>query len=68
MKPLGALKEQTFTSIEELAQEAYDLNYDLADHPEISGKEFHACEQMCRILENHGIPVERSFAAGRKKQ
>ncbi|MCI7300318.1 MAG: M20 family metallopeptidase [Clostridiales Family XIII bacterium] len=62
MKPLGALKEQTFTSIEELAQEAYDLNYDLADHPEISGKEFYACEQMCRILENHGIPVERSFA------
>ena len=62
MKPLETLKKQIFASIEELAQEAYDLNYDLADHPEVSGKEFHACERMCGILEKHGIPVERNFA------
>lgn len=56
------MKEAIFSSIDKKAEEAFRLNYYLADNPEVSGKEFLACENICALLERHGITVERGFA------
>lgn len=62
MKSLEELKKQVFEDIELFQREAYALNYDLAEHPEVSGEEHYACQQICAILEKHGITVERNLA------
>lgn len=55
-------KEALFKAIEKNAARAYALNYFMADNPEISGREYLACEKFCALLEAHGIEVERGFA------
>ncbi len=61
MKSLEEWKNGVFESIAENRGTALELSCELAEHPEISGEEFHACEAFCEILEARGIPVERHF-------
>lgn len=56
------MKDAIFSSIDKKSEQAFQLNYFLADNPEVSGKEFLACENICNILEEHGIITERGFA------
>ena len=56
------VKDAVFEKIDFLAREAFELNYFLAENPELSGKEYLACEKICALLESHGITVERAFA------
>ena len=56
------VKDAGFEKIDFLAREAFELNYFLAENPELSGKEYLACEKICALLESHGITVERAFA------
>lgn len=61
MKSLEQLRTAVFESIGQLQKEAFDLNYDLADHPENPGEEVYACQQYYSILEKHGIPVVKEY-------
>lgn len=55
-------KRKIISAINENIRQAFDLNYFLADNPEISGKEYIACETICALLEKNGIETERNFA------
>lgn len=55
-------KEKILDAIKEKSGEAFDLNYFLADNPEISGKEYLACEAICALLEKNGIETDLNFA------
>ena len=48
------VKDAVFEKIDFLAREAFELNYFLAENPELSGKEYLACEKICALLESHG--------------
>lgn len=56
------IKDRIFKAIDKNAAQAFELNYFMADNPEVSGKEFMACEKLCGLLEEHGIETEREFA------
>lgn len=56
------IKDRVFKAIDINAELASGLNYFLADNPEVSGKEFMACEKICGLLEERGIATEREFA------
>ena len=45
-----------------LSTEAFQLNYTLADHPEISSHEFESVKRIGQLLETHGLPVTYEFA------
>lgn len=62
MEQMNQLKQLVMDRIDELKQEAFALNCDLADHPELSGEEYESCEKICQLLESHGVPVERKFS------
>lgn len=56
------LTDKIFSAIDKNAGQAFELNYYLADNPEVSGMEFLACEKICTLLERRGIEIERNFA------
>lgn len=62
MENVEKLKQLVANRIDELKQEAFSLNCDLADHPELSGEEYASCEKICKLLESHGVQVERNFS------
>lgn len=42
-------------------QQAWDLNFDIANHPEISGEEFHACAAYIKLCRALGMEVTERF-------
>ncbi|MFS0780265.1 amidohydrolase [Bacillus sp. 1P06AnD] len=40
---------------------AHALNYDLAEHPEVSGEEFESCKKYVNICRDKGMDVEENF-------
>ncbi|WP_346928186.1 M20 family metallopeptidase [Clostridium sp.] len=56
-----SIKEKVLKELKLTKDEVFKLNDYLADNPEISGKEYNSCEEICKVLENHGIEVERKF-------
>lgn len=43
---------------EKFQEEAFDLNFDLADNPELPSQEFRSSKKIIQILKKHGIKVE----------
>ncbi|MGI5872847.1 MAG: M20 family metallopeptidase [Bacillota bacterium] len=48
-------------SIEQLKEKAFVINDYLYKNPELSGKEYLACQKYIEVLNNEGIPVEGNF-------
>lgn len=62
IKTLDELKELFLTELSKIKEVAFDLNYDLAENPEISGKEFETVKKITTILTDNNIKVEKEFA------
>lgn len=62
MTSLNELKELFSKEVSEVKDIAIDFNYDLAEHPEISGQEFETVKKIMAILDDHHIEVEKEFA------
>lgn len=56
------LEAQATSLRQELAKEAYTINYTLAKNPEISSQEFKSAALICDMLEAHGMTVTRELA------
>ena len=56
------LEAQATSLRQELAKEAYTINYTLAKNPEISSQEFKSATLICDVLEAHGMTVTRELA------
>lgn len=56
------IKEELDRGIEKEFQTLVELNDDLADHPEVSGKEFETSAKMTALLKDRGYQVEYPFA------
>lgn len=56
------LEAQATSLRQELAKEAYTINYTLAKNPEISSQEFKSAALICDVLETHGMTVTRELA------
>lgn len=50
--------QQSFIKFE---NEVFQLNYFLANHPEVSGEEYQSCEKIISILKQYGIKVQDNF-------
>lgn len=53
--------EKLLKSIDKFKEEAYALNFDLAENPEISEKEFESSKKIVKLLKKHGIDAELNF-------
>lgn len=62
MGTYAELKQAIDAKIREYHTELTALNDDLADHPEISAKEFETSKKIAALLERHGYAVELPFA------
>lgn len=40
--------------LQKFQEQAWDLNYAIANDPEISGEEFHACERYVKLCRSFG--------------
>lgn len=62
MKTLNELKDLFLKEVSEIKGTVFDFNYDLAEHPEISGQEFETVKKIYAILEDNKIKVEKELA------
>lgn len=53
--------EKLIESMSKFKEEAYNLNYYLAENPEISEKEFNSSRKIVEILNNYGINTTLNF-------
>lgn len=51
--------EQLYHRIDQAAAELCAISDDIFDHPELSGREYHACEVLTAFLERAGFRVEK---------
>lgn len=49
------LEDKLFQDISKVQDEAFKLNYDLADNPELPGKEYESSKKIVEILNKYGI-------------
>ncbi|MBP3815982.1 MAG: M20 family metallopeptidase [Firmicutes bacterium] len=56
------LKDKITEVIEKNHDELIALNFDLADHPEISAQEYETSKKIVKLLEGHGFRCEYPFA------
>ncbi|WLV24243.1 amidohydrolase [Aciduricibacillus chroicocephali] len=61
MKPLAELKGQFLQELSKLKEVAFNYNYDLAEHPEISGHEFETVKKIYSILEDNNLKIEKEL-------
>lgn len=61
MKSLSELKNQYQKTVTKHGETAFALNYDLAEHPEISGEEFNSCKKYVQICRANHMEVEENF-------
>lgn len=55
------LKERFNESFERLKNEAFELNYYLADNPELPGEEFESSKRIVNLLNSHGINTKLGY-------
>lgn len=55
------LENMLTKSIEKFSKEAFELNYSLANNPELSSEEFESSKKIVELLNEHGIKTERNF-------
>lgn len=53
--------EKLIDSIDKYKEEAYNLNFDLANNPEISEQEFESSKKIVELLAKHEIDAELNF-------
>ena len=51
--------KQLYHRIDQAAAELCAISDDIFDHPELSGREYHACEVLTAFLERAGFRVEK---------
>ena len=56
------IKEKINNKIEEYESEFWALNEYIADHPELSGKEYETSRKLVDVLEKYGFTIEYPFA------
>lgn len=55
------MKEKLLKSVDKNKDTAFNLNYYLADNPEISGEEYNSCKKIVEILRDKNIEVKENF-------
>ena len=56
------MKARILAKAEELRPELVKLNDDIADHPELSGREYETQKKLVRLLQQHGYQTEAPFS------
>lgn len=55
------LKSHIFSEVEKYKAELIHINDDIADHPELSGKEYETSKKLVELLLRHGYNIEYPF-------
>ncbi len=61
-KTMDIYKQTAVDAAEAKKDKIYALADDIWSHPELSLKEYHACEAFCKVLEEEGFKVERGLS------
>lgn len=59
---MSKLRDTYLETVSKNEETAYHLNHYLAEHPEISGQEYHSVKKITEILRNKGIEVDDKVA------
>lgn len=49
-------------NVQKFAPQAFTLNYEIANDPELSGQEYHACARHVAACRSLGMDVEEHFS------
>ena len=61
MKKVEELKKTVDHALLKNSETAHALNSNLANHPEISGEEYHSCKEYVRLCREKGMETEEEF-------